>query len=593
MDDGRSIGNMILQMREEQGISQKALCEGICSQKMMSRYERWSTIPDRLSLNLILQRLGKSPEHFITILTQQEFVYLRWKMNLLEAMKLENIEKMKELLSNSEAFDRSCHERLQWQFQHYMSGYLEKKADKMKAAIQQTLPTYKKEVDRASCVSAMEMSMILLYLRVKGRNSETLKELKSCLYYMELYFSEEVMLNIYPAAICEYCEYQGIDKLERIVYCRKAIKLLTQHGRICELPILLDMISRDMEQINPVESKKYQNQLRALHDIYYEQKMVFRKAWEIKDICQEAYILNEVLKTYRREAGYSREDTSNGICDVISYGKVESGSRGIKQSNYEELAKRLKIPYGKYSMVIVTNDYDCLVLSRKIKCASKRHAWDEMQRYVDELKKRLDRSEKLNQQFIIMCENPIKLELGKKTIKGFRETAIQALQITIPKWHEEYGTHFYSDTELRLVNQIAVSYYKEKAYKKGGKIIENIWKMIETNRINMTTRTDVILLLLSTWKNILADSERYQEAVTICDEGIRVALKSEQSDKLDTFVHEKGWIAERMLDNKKVTKEKCLNYFMQAFYMSELFGKKKNEMILRNYITDIYGLSLD
>ena len=57
-----SIGMMIMRMREEQGVSQQRLCCGICSQKMMSRYETWTNIPDRLSLNLILQRLGKSPD---------------------------------------------------------------------------------------------------------------------------------------------------------------------------------------------------------------------------------------------------------------------------------------------------------------------------------------------------------------------------------------------------------------------------------------------------------------------------------------------------------------------------------------------------
>lgn len=41
-----TIGQMIMNIREQQGITQEKICNGICSQKMMSRYELWTCIPD-------------------------------------------------------------------------------------------------------------------------------------------------------------------------------------------------------------------------------------------------------------------------------------------------------------------------------------------------------------------------------------------------------------------------------------------------------------------------------------------------------------------------------------------------------------------
>lgn len=94
MDSGSftyTIGQMIMNMREQQGITQQKLCNGICSQKMMSRYELWTCIPDRLSLNLLLQRLGKSPDHFITILTKKEYRYLLWKRKIFIALQEDDL----------------------------------------------------------------------------------------------------------------------------------------------------------------------------------------------------------------------------------------------------------------------------------------------------------------------------------------------------------------------------------------------------------------------------------------------------------------------------------------------------------------------
>ena len=42
-------------------------------------------------------------------------------------------------------------------------------------------------------------------------------------------------------------------------------------------------------------------------------------------------LLNEILKIYRQEKGFSREEVSEDICDVNSYGRIESGTRGIKR----------------------------------------------------------------------------------------------------------------------------------------------------------------------------------------------------------------------------------------------------------------------
>ena len=61
--------------REKQGISQERLCRGLCAVSALSRYENGERIPDRLLMNALIQRLGKSSDQLTTMISCQEYAY--------------------------------------------------------------------------------------------------------------------------------------------------------------------------------------------------------------------------------------------------------------------------------------------------------------------------------------------------------------------------------------------------------------------------------------------------------------------------------------------------------------------------------------
>ena len=61
----------------------------------------------------------------------------------------------------------------------------------MKKAIMITVPDFDEDIGTKSCISSTEMSYILLYLQVKGRDENTQRELKACLDYIERHFLRE------------------------------------------------------------------------------------------------------------------------------------------------------------------------------------------------------------------------------------------------------------------------------------------------------------------------------------------------------------------------------------------------------------------
>lgn len=592
-----TIGQMIMNIREQQGITQEKICNGICSQKMMSRYELWTCIPDRLSLNLILQRLGKSPDHFITILTKKEYQYLLWKRKIFVALQEEEDavrqKRLKELFQAPEAKDRTCHRGLQEQFYQYIQGYIHQDVDRMKEAIKITVTDYDDGLGRESFIGSTEISYILLYLQTKGGMGINIKsELRACLDYIERYTLDEgERVKVYPRAVCLYCKYIDENIFEKIEYCRKAISLLTGNGRIQELPELLKIMGDALQKISLKDARRYQMQHWALQEVYKAQGMKSsRKDKLLEEFDQEVLLLNEILKTYREERNLNREEVSEDICDVGSYARIESGTRGIRKSNYEKLMQRLDIPYGWFTSMLVTDNYECLMLARQGILASKFGDWEKMEMVLQKQKQLLDFGQIKNQQYLMEVENVLLYRTGQKTCDQFQDTAIKALHLTVPNWNlHESIVHFYSKEEITLLNQIAISYRLQKKSKIGVHIIASVYETLEESAIDLTERAEEAVMLLATWKNLLTDLGEYDQAIEKADRGIKIALQSERGDKLDTLVYEKGWsnIHKNCHDEQEIWEN--IKICLEAYFISDLYNRERNKKDIKKFLGQ-YGV---
>ena len=77
--------------REKRGISQERLCRGVCAVSALSRYENGERIPDRLLMNTLIERLGKSSDKLVTMISCQEYAYFEWKSKVKETLRKKNI----------------------------------------------------------------------------------------------------------------------------------------------------------------------------------------------------------------------------------------------------------------------------------------------------------------------------------------------------------------------------------------------------------------------------------------------------------------------------------------------------------------------
>lgn len=444
-----------------------------------------------------------------------------------------------------------------------------------------------------SFIGSTEISYILLYLQTKGGMGINIKtELRACLDYIERYtVDESERVKVYPRAVCLYCKYIDENIFEKIEYCRKAISLLTGNGRIQELPELLKMMGDALQKISMKDARRYRMQHWALQEVYKAQGMKSgRKDKILEEFDQEVLLLNEILKTYRKERNLNREEVSEDICDVGSYARIESGARGIRRGNYEKLMQRLDIPYGWYTSMLVTDNYECLMLARQGILASKFGDWEKMEMVLKKQKQLLDFEQIKNQQYLMEVENVLLYRTGQKTCDQFQDTAIKALHLTVPSWNiHESIVHFYSKEEITLLNQIAISYRLQGKSDIGVHIIASVYETLEKSAIDLTERAEETVMLLATWKNLLTDLGEYDEAIEKADRGIKIALQSERGDKLDTLVYEKGWSNVHKNCHDEQDMRENIKICLAAYFISDLYNRERNKKDIKKFLGQ-YGV---
>lgn len=68
-----TIGEIIASIRCNKEYSRKKLCQGLCSERMLIKIENDEVDIDKFMLDMLLQRLGKSPDKLEMILTDEEY----------------------------------------------------------------------------------------------------------------------------------------------------------------------------------------------------------------------------------------------------------------------------------------------------------------------------------------------------------------------------------------------------------------------------------------------------------------------------------------------------------------------------------------
>lgn len=577
--------------REKQGISQERLCRGLCAVSALSRYENGERIPDRLLMNALIQRLGKSSDQLTTMISCQEYAYFEWKRKVKEALRNKKISLAQELLQKKESLDGCVHSVLQEQFYRYIQGILmgtSADISDLEKAIRLTHPEFSGKIEEEDLFSIQELNLLLFYAKCKiQKEVEQGRELLEALlpYIQEHITDIQAKNQIFPRAVCLYCRYVTgeANAQKRYLLCREAFENSRKDQRFEYTVELLGYMRKDAICLGKeFEAVSYQVWKKILEAMYQEYGVEIPQAeWGI-EIPQNLFLIPEILLSARVEQGASQEEISEGICTPETYSRIETGKRSPSLKNLEELKSRLKIRSGHYMGEVWTEDFAVLELVQELRAAvsaSNLKAWEICQQRLEE---KLDLSKKINRQYTEGYRTCLEYQKGKfledEWIRRHRKTLSYTRKEPMEqRMFCEERAHVFTNTETILLQQIALAEKIRGEKEKAVEIWELLLKDYGRSRIRMENHFKEVMLIWSNLANTLPDVGKTKEGIALADQGIRMVLEKGQGPLNMLF-------ANRIYAMKESGQDVRKEQFEQAYALSEMFGDLELQNSLKYYI---------
>lgn len=575
--------------REKQGISQERLCRGLCAVSALSRYENGERIPDRLLMNALIQRLGKSSDQLTTMISCQEYAYFEWKRTVKEALRKKNISLVQVLLQKKEALDGHVNSALQEQFYRYIQGILRRTSvdiSDLEEAIRLTNPEFSGKIEEGDLFSIQELNLLLFYAKcTMQKEPERGRELlEVLLQYIQEYITDIRAKNqIFPRAVSIYCqqvrERQFAEK--RYLLCKEALVDSVKDQSFEYAVSILESLEKDSGYLGK-EADLYQAWKNVLREVYqeFEIEMTWME-WGI-EIPENLFLIPEILLSARVEKGLSQEEASEGICTPETYSRIETGKRSPSLKNLEALENRLEIKQGYLIGEVWTNESSVLELTQKLRMAVSNlnlETWEECQKKLEE---KLDLSKKINRQYVEGYRTCLEYQQGKISEAEWIRQHRTTLSYTFPfeERIEAYRTgerHGFTDREAVLLQQIALA---EKILGEKEKAVE-IWKLLLQDYANSEVRMEhhfqEVMLIWSNLANTLPEVGKVKEGIELADQGIRMVLKKGQGPLNMLF-------ANRIYTMKASGQDVRKEQFEQAYALSKMFGDLELQHSLQTYM---------
>ena len=111
-------------------------------------------------MNTLIERLGKSSDKLVTMISCQEYAYFEWKSKVKETLRKKNIALVQELILRKEARDASVNLVLQEQFYQYIQEIVngkEGEISSLEEAIRLTNPDFTGRIAAEGLFSIQEL----------------------------------------------------------------------------------------------------------------------------------------------------------------------------------------------------------------------------------------------------------------------------------------------------------------------------------------------------------------------------------------------------------------------------------------------------
>lgn len=623
MEDKNYIGNLIKELRESKGISQSKLCRGICDRAALVRIESGKCTPQKLLTDALFQRLGLSINKFGVSYTMAENKAILLRRDILEALFCAKYDIALELLELFEKENTATPNAILEQFCYVVKSVIaitkgantEEVIGVIHKGLRKTFTRFKVEEITKYLLHDEEIMLIILLaesLYTQGKRSESINVLFNLTEYLEKnVLDDEELVRLFPQITLLLSEKLVEEKRYAELYvCDRAINILIENYKIAYLAELLNIQLNDGlngESNNYTKKKKfYKSVIQALEELGGNHKKSEVEKLLIPAPISHGHVIGNQIRALRKILGITQENLSD-VCDPLTVSRIEGGRKPTDR-NYEELMTSMGREGVRYYPFIKSNDFELHVLRRDVAKSMEKDDFEEAERAIILLERKLDRSEAVNEQYLLRSRSL--LEACKENISQevLIERLLEALRITAPingtpqRMKKELRSQL---TEEELLNtlegwpltQTETVIWNNIGNAKGelgdgkGKIriLSIVKKNYEKDTVSLYNNLKGYVL---TCYNLANEQDRigeYEESLKTCEDGIRYCIAAGEGFTLFSLLTVKA----ECLVNIKASKEACKKTFLQAFLLAKLFDHKIIYEWIKLQYYELYELDID
>lgn len=598
---GVVIGEFLTCMRAEMEISQKELCEGICKVSAYSNYERNERVPDFLTLNLLLERMGHTIMSLAVYTSNEETEYLHWRMETSNALRDRQYGRLAGLIGQEPKDCISLNEAIRRQYSLYLTGVVAQEQDSQdkkalayyEEALRLTCPFLLEREELAARVGKLELGIYAVYLRLLVRlypeqKKKAVKKMEKLMKYVwERVLDKEEQAKSYPHLTCIRAQLScGKKEQTRLqMSLEKAYKLLKKQHKmyhVTEVLRLLILCKEEGREDASCEKKDY-GAICRLYGLF--EKDVAFNPYEIGESSYMLIMVGDYLEKNRSKRSLTQEAVSGGICAVESYSRIENSKRFPNRRNYQALTKRLGIEARYFMEIINTGSYKAIMLRREISETILEGEYEKGRRLLKELEKELGEEREKNIQYFASEYLLCAYHLGEISLEEWYEQLINVLSHTLAIEDIGKNKHIYTRIEIELINQIGSVYHRKEEYEKGSALLQGFIKDMKHHKIKMSQGFRETYLAALNLDKHLADMGRYEEANEICMKWAKIAVDSGFADLLDDYLVESSYNLEHLQKNISDYPRKLCEL---ALDISDIYGIKAIREEIKAYYKGRY-----
>lgn len=293
---------------------------------------------------------------------------------------------------------------------------------------------------------------------------------------------------------------------------------------------------------------------------------------------ENARIADEIIRIRRKEQNLTQTKLSEGILEPESYSRFECGKRKLRWKKKKKLLERLGERGNKVTLLLESDDPDVVEEYQRIQDSSYREKYDLLKEKIYDLKGKLDKTSKINRQFILHMQNNIDVRffqiLDRKQIKmkrqkEIKETASNFDMVSI----QEHG---WSRTEIAIIKNIANAYRDDKKVEIAISILRKAIESFDKETIGQENACLGKQLLWETLATYLGDVEKYEEAILYAKKGMEKIFENGSAKGISGALYEIAWNERERKAKPEIYQKK----YFQALKFAILFQEREYTLFL-------------